>query len=72
MQPKGSKDPFLHFCTFLVIFARHITFTTHNPTHQTTLNKIDTMNKIFLAVVCAVAALSGAEAKKKKKGYVKS
>jgi peptidylprolyl isomerase len=26
------------------------------------------MNKIFLAVVCAVAALSGAEAKKKKKG----
>jgi hypothetical protein len=30
------------------------------------------MNKIFLAVVCAVAALSGAEAKKKKKGYVNS
>ena len=67
MQPKGSKDP------FLVIFARHtLEHTKHNPTHQRTLNKIDTMNKIFLAVVCAVAALSGAEAKKKKKGYVKS
>jgi len=62
MQPKDQK---IHFWSFLQD-------TKHNPTHQTTLNKIDTMNKIFLAVVCAVAALSGAEAKKKKKGYVKS
>jgi len=54
----------------LVIFARHKTQS--NPPNNPTVNKTDTMNKIFLAVVCAVAALSGAEAKKKKKGYVKS